>query len=270
DYAMFRWMGPEAGRFLSADPVHGSVGDGQSWNRYSYALNDPVNRWDPWGLEPTPKVQVHEVHTVWGGGGGKRYWNLPGGGTVYLLTEAELCRQYGVDIIMLPCNDGPVDTALLSHGRPVGDGEADGKEDSAPPTYRLCYGDARMMVGNMDHVRSGQTTAFGTPKQAHSTAVIPRQWSPGGKAALRPHRQNVFGVVEGATGFNGIDDVMDHLALSGATTYERQTHLLQRDAGTLLLEVPDNPQDTYGSVLLDVPGELGGCPEGTSEIGRVD
>jgi RHS repeat-associated protein len=50
DYAMFRWMGPEAGRFLSADPVHGSMGDGQSWNRYAYAGNDPVNRWDPWGL----------------------------------------------------------------------------------------------------------------------------------------------------------------------------------------------------------------------------
>jgi len=27
DYAMFRWMGSEAGRFLSADPVHGSMGE---------------------------------------------------------------------------------------------------------------------------------------------------------------------------------------------------------------------------------------------------
>jgi hypothetical protein len=51
---MFRWMGPEAGRFLSADPVPGSMGDGQSWNRYAYALNDPVNLWDPEGLNPTP------------------------------------------------------------------------------------------------------------------------------------------------------------------------------------------------------------------------
>ena len=59
DYAMFRWMGPESGRFLSADPLHGSLGDGQSWNRYAYAGNDPVNRWDPWGLTDA------EV-TVWG------------------------------------------------------------------------------------------------------------------------------------------------------------------------------------------------------------
>jgi uncharacterized protein RhaS with RHS repeats len=49
---MFRWMGPEAGRFLSADPIPGSMGDGQSWNRYAYAGNDPVNRWDPKGLYP--------------------------------------------------------------------------------------------------------------------------------------------------------------------------------------------------------------------------
>jgi RHS repeat-associated protein len=85
DYAMFRWMGPEAGRFLSADPVHGSMGDGQSWNRYAYAGNDPVNRWDPWGLaplrlEPIPwwwwryaffeSVTVTASTPLLGGGGG--------------------------------------------------------------------------------------------------------------------------------------------------------------------------------------------------------
>jgi hypothetical protein len=57
-------MGPEAGRFLSADPVHGSMGDGQSWNRYAYAGNDPVNRIDPLGLRsgsPTPFHRSYEA-----------------------------------------------------------------------------------------------------------------------------------------------------------------------------------------------------------------
>ena len=58
DYAMFRWMGPESGRFLSADIVPGSFDVGQSWNRYSYALNDPANFWDPDGLEPHPLVDT--------------------------------------------------------------------------------------------------------------------------------------------------------------------------------------------------------------------
>jgi RHS repeat-associated protein len=73
DYAMFRWMGPEAGRFLAADPVHGSLGDGQSWNRYAYAGNDPVNRWDPWGLmQASPYVEVHEV---WSNSTGASSWS---------------------------------------------------------------------------------------------------------------------------------------------------------------------------------------------------
>jgi RHS repeat-associated protein len=83
DYAMFRWMGSEAGRFLSADPVHGSMGDGQSWNRYAYAGNDPVNRWDPWGLyftdDPGPSdIGLGDGPYSGGGGGGggedECYW----------------------------------------------------------------------------------------------------------------------------------------------------------------------------------------------------
>jgi RHS repeat-associated protein len=86
DYAMFRWMGPEAGRFLSADPIPGRTGDGQSWNRYAYAGNDPVNRWDPWGLFFTDAGSP-EVNSLFdpitgasgagggsGGGGDECYW----------------------------------------------------------------------------------------------------------------------------------------------------------------------------------------------------
>jgi RHS repeat-associated protein len=73
DYAMFRWMGPEAGRFLSADPVHGSMGDGQSWNRYAYGKNDPVNLADPFGLRPSPFHRSHDPGFGLGSGG-------PGGG----------------------------------------------------------------------------------------------------------------------------------------------------------------------------------------------
>ena len=50
DYAMARYYHVPFGRFCSADPVFGSPGDPQSWNRYVYARDNPVNLTDPSGM----------------------------------------------------------------------------------------------------------------------------------------------------------------------------------------------------------------------------
>ena len=39
------------GRFVSVDPVAGKAPNSQSWNRYSYALNNPMNLVDPSGMD---------------------------------------------------------------------------------------------------------------------------------------------------------------------------------------------------------------------------
>ena len=49
DYMHARFYGPAMGRFLSADPVLGAPSSPQSWNRYSYASNNPMTRTDPDG-----------------------------------------------------------------------------------------------------------------------------------------------------------------------------------------------------------------------------
>jgi RHS repeat-associated protein len=49
DYALSRIYANTEGRFMSPDPLEGAVGDPQSWNRYAYVRNDPVNLRDPSG-----------------------------------------------------------------------------------------------------------------------------------------------------------------------------------------------------------------------------
>jgi RHS repeat-associated protein len=43
DYMHARYYDPNLGRFLSVDPVRGHPANPQSWNRYAYVMNQPVN-----------------------------------------------------------------------------------------------------------------------------------------------------------------------------------------------------------------------------------
>jgi RHS repeat-associated protein len=52
-----RFMSPELGRFLQADPI-GFKGDAS--NLYRYCGNDPVDRTDPMGLDFTAEIQLRE------------------------------------------------------------------------------------------------------------------------------------------------------------------------------------------------------------------
>lgn len=50
DYAIFRYDSSRLGRFMTPDPLAGTIINPQSLNRYAYVLNDPVNKIDPLGL----------------------------------------------------------------------------------------------------------------------------------------------------------------------------------------------------------------------------
>jgi uncharacterized protein RhaS with RHS repeats len=55
DFMHARYYSPNLGRFLSVDPVGGSVGSSQSWNRYSYVRNNPIRSTDPTGKQTVPE-----------------------------------------------------------------------------------------------------------------------------------------------------------------------------------------------------------------------
>ena len=49
DYALARFYDSRVASFCSADPIEGRPGDPQSWNRYAYGGNDPIDITDPNG-----------------------------------------------------------------------------------------------------------------------------------------------------------------------------------------------------------------------------
>jgi RHS repeat-associated protein len=54
DSMMARFNSGNAGRFLSPDPILGNAMNPQSWNRYSFVLNNPLSYTDPSGKLPIP------------------------------------------------------------------------------------------------------------------------------------------------------------------------------------------------------------------------
>ena len=51
DYMHARYDSPMFGRFLSVDPAQGDPAHPLSWNRYAYALGNPMRFADPTGME---------------------------------------------------------------------------------------------------------------------------------------------------------------------------------------------------------------------------
>ena len=58
-YAFARYYSPRLGRFLSADPMGGSIGSLQTHNAHAYVNNNPLNAVDPSGL--CTQIHGHDI-----------------------------------------------------------------------------------------------------------------------------------------------------------------------------------------------------------------
>lgn len=86
DYMHARHYTPHVGRFLQIDQVLGRLESPQSWNRYAYAANDPVNFVDRDGRQEFPSLaeiraamRTGEVIAAFLKEHGRVNWSLSGG-----------------------------------------------------------------------------------------------------------------------------------------------------------------------------------------------
>jgi RHS repeat-associated protein len=115
DYANFRSYVSRYGRFLTPDPLGTGAVDPtnpQTWNRYAYVINDPVNYVDPLGLCPAITIPGHcssiQVRMMGSGNYGCTIDGVPascglalsmiGSGAGYP-QDAQNCRESGSQIV---------------------------------------------------------------------------------------------------------------------------------------------------------------------------
>jgi len=64
-YFKARWLDPALGRFAQADTLIPGAGDSQAWDRYAFALNNPVKYVDPDGHDSILASFWNSYTTVW-------------------------------------------------------------------------------------------------------------------------------------------------------------------------------------------------------------
>jgi RHS repeat-associated protein len=123
-----RYYDPGVGRFLTRDPLGGTIAVPQTLSRYTYCVNNPVKYIDPTGLwfapvdnfpdeeegknssqEESKKVETISPHDF---ENGKYFENEDGNGFIYLESDIQKCGNVGVAVATLHLPDDPhaVDT----------------------------------------------------------------------------------------------------------------------------------------------------------------
>ncbi len=263
-----RWISPDPAGLAAVDPANP-----QSWNRYAYVNNSPLNLIDPTGMDPTQQDIVMRLVEKDGclylQNGTRTVWINPDNETTsytYLWGGMSL-------LACKPSGTGP-------HG-PGGGGE------TAPANSRkTCVGRARVLGGNPRTV--GRMGGTGVPVAANSAAAIPAQF---GFQSGRPFAGPLFysSPYAGTTGgriagsaanlffadvnlhagsstqsFSGITDVIGSSSVADVRNF-----LIQRNPNALILELVNGSDQGVTTVRLTVPAGQA-CPAGTLDQNVVN
>jgi len=290
DYAFARYYSSRLGRFLSTDPLGGSVGSVQSHNAYAYTLNNPLNAVDPSGMSECAPGEI----LCWLLGGdnfwdGRPYVGL--GGTVHQFDILQLAfTPTGITpnpafwnssaCILGDCPGIPMYLQTFGNWNLLDLlNFMSGGGDRISTQPHNCLGFARVIAGNPDTIGkpgglSGNTVG-NVNVQAGSAAIAPSQWPGATKDVLRDVGMQISGVsanskfpldLTGRTtnvpfSFSGVTDIIGPPS--------NQQKLLNQFPGALLIELPSMPksEDAYPylrSIELTLPWNLP-CPQGTGQ-----
>ncbi len=178
DYMHARYYDPNLGRFLSVDPAGYDLQRPQSWNRYSYVLNNPVNLTDPTGRcvwdicigEATAAVVVLTTATAYA----LAPSSVPGKSNGDVMVDSAIDGFQAVGTWLLNGSGGSngemaAETMINNWQRK--EGEAADSAPTSDPKRRFSKGDRQ---AGLDKSKDAE----GTPRCEYcGTALIPRAGS---------------------------------------------------------------------------------------------
>ncbi|MGA2099327.1 MAG: RHS repeat-associated core domain-containing protein, partial [Candidatus Acidiferrum sp.] len=272
DYAMARYYDSTAARFCSADPLGGQLDDPQTWNRYTYVRNDPINLTDPSGKSllswlVDALLVLADV--------------LSGGVTTPESVEWGTAIQGAQDLVTIAAVQHLGEqTSPQGQKQPPPLPPPPLGQPSTTPTWKNCvsYNDARiehsLKYNQLDkNVKPGEGTAIAHgPVNSDSAAVSPKQFgmSKGMMSSLRRQGKGITGTVYNDDGtsidFSVDDRIADAKNPQGAVGKIIQAN---KDNQTLI-ELEGIPyKDAQGHKLpdmrrtIDLQGWMVKCPPGT-------
>ncbi len=265
---LFRQQSTAQGRWLVPDPAGLAAVDltnPQTWNRYAYLANYPLNNIDPLGLYKGKCGDEEKLlGCLWGGytdAGAMMTWGSGSLAPTLYWNDGWHCCQgggIGAGFSFFPGGGGGIfyiNFKTFRLGRPA----TFPHNGPVAPNNGQCTGVARGLAGATNLVGHqggipGQTVQLGT------AAVIPQQFGFPSGAALAPYAPYISGTVGNAS-FSGVTDVIG--GKSPFPPIPVRTALQLLNPGKVIIEIPGAGDQGLGNApyTIFVPQGMG-CPTG--------
>ncbi|MFZ0856657.1 MAG: RHS repeat-associated core domain-containing protein [Candidatus Acidiferrales bacterium] len=265
EYALARYYDPRTATFCSADPVEGDPDDPESWNRYAYARDNPINLTDPSG----------------------QFWLWD----VFKIAAIVAADYFSANLSQLAFDAGGLtltsglslsasvsSAAFTAHIIQQAQHEQRVQEQQTPPLppplrhlphqsqqTKNCIVNAHGVYNNIPTIHPDKKGAYGVPETNGTAAVDRSQFVPPGSNMtgaqannyIKQYRSQISGYIPNGNGgytqvFNGVSDNIG----PGSSV----TTLTSRYPGRVLVELPGGPNlGNINGMLIKVPSAMP-CP----------